>query len=201
MNTILEATNISDLVERLRTCPAGKRKEVAFELARRGTSEAVGELIRMVDAELRISYPTETRYKGEKIHWWSRKTKLVSYEYTQPAENYGFEDQLIGIEALGETGSARALEYLKNLIREERRLETLTRPACATQDIPFPYDEEVLCIYYPNAKGSLKGWELRDYHKMIGMSPFELIEKTIKKLKKGLENMQYSQPLGEIICQ
>ena len=76
-----------DLVKRLRTCSKEDRKVAALELARSRSNRAIKELIRMV--------------KGGYRHWWRR------YEY---------EDQLIGIEALGATGSRIALEYLKELI-------------------------------------------------------------------------------------
>ena len=76
----------SDLVRRLRTCPAQERKDVALELAHTGTNRAVAELIRMT--------------KGRRRHWFTW---------------YNFDDALIGVEALGESRSKRGLEYLRKI--------------------------------------------------------------------------------------
>lgn len=74
------------LVKRLRTCPSEERKKVALTLARQGTEEAVDELLRMAE--------------GGRRHWLQR---------------YDRTDQIIAVMALGESGSERALEYLKKV--------------------------------------------------------------------------------------
>lgn len=78
----------ADLVKRLRTCSAGERRNIAMELAQTGTDEAVAELIRMVEGRHR---------RG--LSW------------------YELDDQLIGVEALGETGTERA-ERALSFLRE-----------------------------------------------------------------------------------
>lgn len=77
---------IEGLIQKLRTCSSKERKAVAMELARTGTNETADELIRMVE--------------GRRRYWLSW---------------YNLDDQLIGVEALGETGRVEALEYLKHV--------------------------------------------------------------------------------------
>jgi hypothetical protein len=74
----------NDLIERLRTCSNEERKAVAIELAKTRTHEAAVELMRMVDGRHRNG------------SGW-----------------YSLRDQLIGIEALGETGLEDVRDTLK----------------------------------------------------------------------------------------
>jgi len=83
-----------NLVDRLRTCPIEQRGAIAIQLAELGTDKAIDELVRMVEGRRKY-----------KIRFWGG--------------SYSYNDQLIGIEALGETGSKKALEYLKALISEK----------------------------------------------------------------------------------
>ncbi len=72
------------LIKQLRTNSSKERKDIAIELGKIASNKAIFELKKMV----------EGRWKG--FFKW-----------------YGFEDQLIGIEALGETKREDVLEYLK----------------------------------------------------------------------------------------
>lgn len=74
----------SNLVQRLRVCSADERRVVAMRLAQTGTDEAVTELIRVVER---------------------RRKRLLSH--------YSLDDQLLGVESLGETSSQNALNYLR----------------------------------------------------------------------------------------
>ena len=111
-----------NLIQRLRTCSAEERKTSAMELAKNGTDEAVRELVRMVG--------------GKRRRWLSF---------------YNFNEQKIGIEALGETRSKKALDYLKNLVSYEIK-------SLGKYYTPQSFDEEVEqeCeINFPNARGKL----------------------------------------------
>ena len=76
----------ADLVQRLRTCSAEERRNIATALAKTGTDEAVDELIRMVE--------------GKRRHW---------------LRFYNPDDQLLGVEALGETHNRFAMQYLERV--------------------------------------------------------------------------------------
>lgn len=73
----------ADLVQRLRTCSAEERRAIAMELAITRKETALTELKWMVEGGSRGS-----------LRW------------------YNYDDQLIGIEALRETGTGEALEFL-----------------------------------------------------------------------------------------
>ena len=81
----------SDLIQILRTCSKEETVAAAMELAHTGTDEAVNELIRMIEANRRY-----------RLRW------------------YGYDDQLTAIDALGETGSRKAHNYLNELINTTR---------------------------------------------------------------------------------
>lgn len=121
----------ADLVQRLRTCPAKERRAAAMELAKTGTDEAVVELIRMVDGATR--------------DYTSRTIKTL---WLKLSIDYSFEDQLIGIGALGESGNRQALDYLNRLIVFE---ESCPLQCSNHGDMgqPIPYHS------YNNAHGKL----------------------------------------------
>ncbi len=137
------------LVLRMRTCSAKERKSVAFELSRAGTDEAISELIRMVNAEVRICDPSEIP-DGQtlrKPHWWSRPWTM-RYQI-HPWGHYNYDDQIAGIEALGETQSSKALEFLRNL--------AVHTPPELIQDVQYN-PEKFRDAFFPNAKGELQYW-------------------------------------------
>lgn len=119
----------SSLVHKLRRCRAEERRAVAMELARIGSGAAVSELIRMVE--------------GRRRRWLSW---------------YGYEDQLIGVEALGATGSAQALSYLQRVYSTVATAERTDK--VVTGGGAEPRDDDVYYIQYtvhtyPLAHGSL----------------------------------------------
>lgn len=119
----------SSLVNTLRRCPAEERRAVALELARTGSSEAVSELIRMVEGRRR---------------WW--------------LSCYDAEDQLIGVEALGATGSAQALSYLERVystvVKADRSETVVTGGGSEPRDDDV-YHIEYTVHTYPLARGTL----------------------------------------------
>jgi hypothetical protein len=125
-----------DLVQRLKTCSAQERKAAAMELSQAGTDESVHGLIEMADGDVRVYTP-----RSWKTLW------LKSAVY------YSLDDQLAGIEALGQTGNRKALDYLKNLAEE-----TQYEDSCGTgmmQGSDFYPDYWFTHYDYPNAKGWL----------------------------------------------
>lgn len=77
-----------DLVKKLRTCSKEERRAAAMELAQTGTDEAIRELIAMADGRRRYG-----------LSW------------------YDLDEQLIGVEALAETKSQIALNYLRKVYK------------------------------------------------------------------------------------
>lgn len=120
---------MGDLVKELRACLPEDREKLAVQLARSGSEDAVPELIRMVEGK--------------------RRRVLAHYE---------FEDQLIGIRALGETGKQEALDYIEWLTKETRGLPIDLSSRTAHReggDYLFATHEKVE-VHYPNAKGELR---------------------------------------------
>jgi len=106
-----------NLVRRLRTCSAEERPAVAMELARTGTDESVQELIRMVEGRHR---------KG--LSW------------------YNLDDQLTGVESLGETKSINALQYLQRAYSTTNVTEeTESEVKSGGSD---PRDDDVYTVYF-----------------------------------------------------
>ena len=124
-----------DLVQRLRTCSTEERRAVAREVAQLGTDDAVSELKKMVESEIRDYTP---RTLGT---FW-RKLPI----------NYSGDDIYLGIEALGETRSIDALDYLKGLIKV-KQVEGKLYKICRGDDLPCDFTFDV--VRYPNAKGEL----------------------------------------------
>lgn len=119
----------SDLIKKLRKCSSQERISVAIELAKTGTDKGIRELIRMVEG---------------------RRRYLLSW--------YDLDDQLIGIEALGETRKKEALEYLEKVyttLRKSHGIETVVAGGGSE-----PRDDNVYTIsfevyHYPLARPSL----------------------------------------------
>jgi len=110
---------IPEPVERLRTCQDDKRKDFAVLFAKTRADVVLLELIRMVEGRRRL--------------WFSW---------------YGLEDQLVGVEALGETNSKDAKDYLDWLNITKPYLESTSGYFGAHTD--YEYD------IYPNARGRLR---------------------------------------------
>lgn len=102
-----------------------------MELAQTGSNEAIAELIRMVEGRHR-----------RRLSWYS------------PA------DQLVGVEALGETSNQNALDYLKKVYGTVRGSDEFDHHVGGGGS--EPRDDDVWTIHfkvhtYPNAKGMLAG--------------------------------------------
>lgn len=165
-----------DLVQRLRTCFAEERKAAAIELAKTETNEAVAELIRMAE--------------GRRRYWLSW---------------YTLDDQLIGVEALGESRSKNALEYL-HILSQSKSVEARRKWIPYRTSMPTPQSAEVYrdCFpnCFPNAKGELRNVLERSYHgsrpstilihysDTYSKSIFtrKLIQSSIQKLESSLQN-------------
>jgi hypothetical protein len=161
------------LVEKLRTCPAEERREIAIELAKTGSENALSELKRMVEAE--------------RIRWLSW---------------YNFNDQLIGIEALGETKRKEALDYLKSLLETtEVCVESSSRGNALQEEY---WTDETIMIRYIHAEGELaehlnccKYWRTtqcsvemergRLNRDITEVREYQLINAAIQKLEKSLQ--------------
>jgi hypothetical protein len=121
---------MNSLVHKLRTAPANQRRVLAIELARTRSDEVTNELIKMVESGRRT--------------WVSHHTA---------------DDQLIGVEALGETGDKEALDYLSKLYSTVDILHKVqsTMIYCGGHEPSSDVWMDVHCqIYrYPLAKGRL----------------------------------------------
>lgn len=142
---------INDMLQKLKYSPS---KEAAMQLGRTGADEAVSELINMVECSIRISHPTETRYVDSvyKPNWWNKKRiRKEKLSYT-PMEYYEEDTQLIGVEALGETRSERALEYLEKVENHKGPIEEMEDHCMGGYYMTGKfYDAD-----FPNAPGNLK---------------------------------------------
>jgi hypothetical protein len=120
---------VDSLVKSVRTASAERRKSLAVELAQTRTSEGTAELRRMV----------ERRYKGM-LTWYSA------------------DDQLTGIEALGETARPDALEYLVHIYQPtvEHGYDPETYPVRIQGDNPPYGSAEIEVVRFPNAVRSLR---------------------------------------------
>ncbi len=125
------------LVRRLRSCPSDERRAVALALAATGGSAAIDELVRITSGGF------HTYQKGTWHSLWQNVP-----------DHYSLADQLIAVEALGETKSADVLAYLRNLYTPEIRRESRSESSSNGSDsITDSWMEEVYC--YPNATGNL----------------------------------------------
>jgi len=148
---------VNDLIKKLRTCPTEKRKDIAMQLAKEGSEENISELINMVNGEIRLLYPeTKTEHKEIEYPKWfglMRGIKEIPHEVYPEVETYNYEDQIIGIEALGETCSKEVLNFLKEL--KEYNISS----SCGQhQDSQASYygSWENVDISFSNIKGPLK---------------------------------------------
>jgi hypothetical protein len=157
----------SDLVQQCRTCSAIERQDIARELARTGDDEAIAELIKMVEGAVRVSRPVETRYRGVSYrpHWWSKEiVRQEPYQF-DPSDHYDYQDQLIGIGAMGTTGSSECLEYLLALITPDEAVKDIG----VINEVNFGGSAVVAgtaIVTFPNAKGELA--QEMQYSKRVG---------------------------------
>jgi hypothetical protein len=124
-----QTDRIDELVQKVRTCTPQERRNAAFELAATESEAAVKELIRMVEA----------RSRG----WLS---------------HHDLQDQLIGVEALGKTGSLAALDYLRQVYESSRCFQQ-TKTEVMSEGSE-PRDDNVYAIefdvhVYPLARSDL----------------------------------------------
>ena len=111
-------------IKKLRTSPSSKRREVALELAKSESAIVVKELIHMARGGRRTL-----------LRW------------------YNLEDQLIALEALGDTRSQEALDYLE-LVRTRKVSLTQSSYVGGTQEV------QVITFYatveFPNSRRGLR---------------------------------------------
>ena len=134
---------IASLVKKLRMSPSPEAgREIALQLATSPEEEHHEELYRMANGEV-MRYTPRT--------WKTLWLRL-------PVDRYGLEDQLSALDALAETGTERAFNFLKILYVEnvdhpsERWGAEWTYVAHGTTHSGC---EEVYHTY-PNARGALK---------------------------------------------
>ena len=112
-----------DPIKELRKCSPEEKRELAIELARTRDLRIIDELIRMSEG---------------------RRNGLFS--------RYSEASQLIGLEALGETGSSYAIQYLIGLC-ERREFDVPKVYFSNTEDEPIDYLETR--VFHPHARGKL----------------------------------------------
>ncbi len=105
----------ADLIQKLRICSAEERRAVAIELAKTRSEEAIAELKRMVEGRHR---------KG--LKW------------------YNYDDQLVGIEALGNTNNDEALNFLAKVYSSLWSYGSVG---------------ELICTYKAQGSGDLPSWD------------------------------------------
>ena len=103
-----------DLAYLLRTCSSNERESFAISLGQTGTNYAVGQLVRMA--------------RGRRRFWFNW---------------FDYRDQLIGIQALGETRSERALEFLRKTYQKRETVFCISSRKCSYEsgtgvDCDFP---------------------------------------------------------------
>jgi len=156
---------VLELINKIRFAPSSEeRREIALQLASIKEDEAHDELYRMADGEIIYTPRTWKRL-------WLRKA----------ITEYGLEDQLIAIEALAETGTEKALNFLRNIKKSKSYLSGSEREW-------GPYHEMFGHgggrIYY-NAKGVLRTALYND--------DFEVhrrVENAIKRIEETYKNNQ-----------
>lgn len=119
--------------------------------------ESLQTLISIANCGIRLQHPTEIRYRDVKPHWWSWKTVKEPYEYTPKPEYYQLDESLKAIEALGETGNLRALEFLENLYIPKIECQS-ERYFVSGGSEPRDDDWKLVittAVVYPNAQGCL----------------------------------------------
>ncbi len=181
-----------DLIQRLRTCPVEERRAIAMELAQTGTDEAVTELVKIVEGG---NY-TPPRYN--KKHWYSLDRTLLEEENFQ----YNSDEQLMAVEALGETRSRKAYNYLNWLIAKTKSSRRRYGMKCRggfvamRQFVRFPrakgglykmlqYDADVARGDYLSTLQPVQG-ELEAARE--SNIAYQAVLKAIQKLEKNLQN-------------
>jgi hypothetical protein len=135
----------SDFIQPLKTGSPEQKSCGAMDLARTGSKEAVGELIRVASGG---NYTSE---KWGKKYWYSFSRTCLSDEKWQ----YSLESQLIAIAALGESRSKTALDYLTTF-GEWKLYDVLTDHCLGGYALTGKYR-----LSFPHATGPLRK-ELKD---------------------------------------
>lgn len=121
--------NLKELIKKLRADGGLEGiRATAFELAKSNSDGAVEELIRMSNG---------------KSSWFGR------YNY----DNYA--RQLIGVEALGESGNQRALEFLRFIYKPRAFIEVNNRKFPGDDGLADTSRTTIVGRKYPNARGEL----------------------------------------------
>jgi len=172
----------ADLVQRLRTCSAEERRAVAIELAKTGTDEAVTELARMVEADV-MNYTPRTHRTI-----WQRRPIFYSYE-----------DQLIGVTALGETRSQKALYYLESIYQPHYSeitdsVEVCAQSGCDPSGYPDYWSEpiQIEVTKFPKIKGELRK-RLEYKIKLENVSPIEFNIRMIARERIPKEMIEHKR--------
>lgn len=113
---------VKDMIRELRTFPSQERRNIAISLGKLASDKAVIELKRMVDGE---------------------RKRLLKW--------YDFEDQLIGVEALGETKRKDVLEYLRHMYTSLVSRKNISRSFPGDDGLTDTSEETFNVHNYPNA--------------------------------------------------
>jgi len=165
---------VLELTNKIRFASSSEeRREIALQLASIKEDEAHDELYRMANGE--IIYTPRTRKT-----LWLRKA----------ITEYGLEDQLIAIEALAETGTEKALNFLRSIKR--------SKPYWPGPEGEWdPYYKMMGHgsgrIYY-NAKGALRVALDNDDSEVHSR-----VEKAIKRIEETYKNNQYKRTDEEVL--
>ena len=114
-------------------------------------------LFKIANCGITTTYPIETRYREVKPHWWSRKTVKQPYAFTPEPAYYRLHEALSAIKALGETGSEKALDFLKDLYTvstESEYDEYFVSGGSEPRDDDWMYSVTTYAVY-PRAHGDL----------------------------------------------
>lgn len=155
----------TDLLRRVRSSSLQERRTVALELAKTRSEETMAELKRMVQGR---------RRRG--LKW------------------YNYDDQLVGIEALGETGITEALEFLSRVysstLSPEYGESFCTYPMQGSGDLPSYESVSIDSFRFPWARRklgrrlaySVELHEHRVEHSTLPMRPKEDIEAELREI-------------------
>lgn len=167
---------VEELIEELNAYSLEQKRDIAVQLAKRGTDEAVDALIQIADG-----------VKSYKPRTWKVLWRKIPREYSS------LEEQLIAIQALAETMHLKAYEYLVSLTEYVKEMLW----ACADPDREIPMEIGSRGTYY-NLHGEIgkkiRQWEvsahaeIRIYH---GREPSwggeTMIENSPSYLPEGCE--------------
>src|SRR3989344_8751151 len=126
---------ISDLVEKLRTCSNNETRDVAMELAHIGTDEAVEALIKIAEGGIKIEYPLlrSLVIVYRRPAWWKRKVPVDEERVYDVSIRYNLYEQITAIEALAETGSQIAIDYINRVLEFTTKISPTFHSTCTHQ--------------------------------------------------------------------